>query len=84
MMIFVSFSIEKIPSHALTVPPLSHLTSSTPTKSNMYLGNSLATVASEPDLCRPLTFHVPNLLSLFHCLCRTMDQSMPKSHVSVS
>jgi hypothetical protein len=26
------------------VPPLSHLTSSTPTKSNLYFPNSLATV----------------------------------------
>ena len=55
----------------LTVPPLSHLTSCTPTKSNLYLANSLATVVSEPDLYWLRTFQIPNLMSLFHCLGRT-------------
>jgi hypothetical protein len=49
------------------VPPLSHLTCYTPIKSNLYLGNSLANVVSEPDLYRLHTFHVPKLISLFHC-----------------
>jgi hypothetical protein len=47
-MIFVSFSIEK-KSPALTVLPVSHLTHK-PTKSNLYLVNSLATAISESDL----------------------------------
>jgi len=48
------------------VPPLSHLTSCTSTKSNLYLANSLATVVSDPDVQRLITFQVPNLTSLFH------------------
>ena len=35
------------------------------------LANSLATVISEPDLYRLLTFQVPNLMFLFRCLGRT-------------
>jgi hypothetical protein len=53
------------------VPPLHHLISCTPTKSNLYLLNSLAAAVSEPALYMILTFHVPNLLSLFRCLNRT-------------
>ena len=44
LMIFVSFSIRRIQLPAHTMPPLSHLTSCTPTKSNLYLTNFLATV----------------------------------------
>ena len=43
------------------MPPLPHLTSSTPTKSNLYLANSLPAAVSEPALYRLLTFQVPNL-----------------------
>ena len=53
------------------MPPLFHLTSCTPTKSNLYLANSLAAAVNEPALYRLLTFKVPNLVSLFRCLCRT-------------
>jgi len=67
-MIFVSFSIEK--NSLLTVPPVSHLTH-TSTKSNLYLANSLATVINESDIHRLLTVHVPNLMSLLHCLGHT-------------
>ena len=50
------------------MPTLSHLISCTPNKSNLYLANSLAAIViCEPDLYRLLTFHVPNLMSLFHC-----------------
>jgi hypothetical protein len=35
---------------ALTVPPLSHLTSCTPTNSIYYLANFLAAAVTEPDL----------------------------------
>ena len=45
-----------------------HLTSSTPTKPNLCFTNSVVTDVSDPYLYRLLTFHVPNLLSLFHCL----------------
>jgi hypothetical protein len=48
-----------------TVPPLSHLTSCTPTTSNLYLANSLSAALSEPALYRLLTFHVPNKMSLY-------------------
>ena len=51
------------------MPPLSHPTSCTPTKSNLHLANSLATAVSESDLYRLLTFQVLNLMPLFHCFC---------------
>ena len=53
------------------MPPLSHLTSCTSTKSSLYLAISLAAAVSEPALYRLLKFHVPNLMSLFRCLGRT-------------
>jgi hypothetical protein len=52
------------------VPPLCHLTSCTPTKSNLYLANCLTTAVSEPNLLRLLTLHVPKLMFHFHCLGR--------------
>ena len=71
LMIFVSFSLKKIEFPALTVRPLPHLTFCSPTKSNLYLANSLDTVVSDPDLYRLLTYQVSNLMSLFHCLGHT-------------
>ena len=68
---FASSYTEKKNPLLLTVPPLSHLISCTPTQSNLYLAISLATVVSEPDLYRLYTFHAPNLMSLFHCLGHT-------------
>jgi len=38
---------------------------------HLYFAVSLATVVSEPDLYRLLTFRVPNLMSLFLCLIST-------------
>jgi hypothetical protein len=70
-MIFVSFSTEKNIIPCSYCAPLFHLTSFAPTKSNLYLANSLASVVGEPDLYRLLTFYVLNLMSLFHCLDRT-------------
>jgi hypothetical protein len=55
------------------VPPSSHLTSHAPTQSNSQLPNSLVTVISEPDQCRLLSFHVPNLMSLIHWLGHTKE-----------
>ena len=60
--------IKEVQSPALAVPPLSHPTSCTPTRSNLYLSNSLTTVISDPDLYRLVTFHVTNLISLAHRL----------------
>jgi len=49
LMIFFSFPIEKEYNFpVLTVPPMSHLTSCVPTKSNLYLANSLGTVPKWP------------------------------------
>jgi len=48
-----------------------HLTSCTPTKSSLYLANSLVTVISEPDAYRLHTVHVPSIISLFNCLVLT-------------
>ena len=50
------------------MPSLPHLISYTPTKSNLYLANSLAGAVNKPSLYRLLAFQVPNLESLFHCL----------------
>jgi hypothetical protein len=69
-MIFLPFPQKRNPL-LLTAPPSSHLTSRTPTQSNLYLAISLATVVSEPDLYRLYTFHAPNLMFLFHCLGHT-------------
>ena len=60
---FSFLSLRKKYTPALIVPPLSHLTSCTPTKSTLYLANFLATVVRNPDFYRFLTFHVPNLMS---------------------
>jgi hypothetical protein len=55
------------------VPSFSHLTSCTTTKSSLYFPNSLATVFNEPALYRLLTFHMPNLISIFRCLRLARD-----------
>jgi hypothetical protein len=46
------------------VPPLSHVTSCTSTKSNLYLANSLATFVRDPDLHRLTTLTQPNVYFL--------------------
>ena len=48
--------------------PFVHLTTCTPSQPKSYLANSLATAVSESGLHRLLTFHIPNLMSPFHCL----------------
>jgi hypothetical protein len=67
-MIYISTLWKKVRSLVLRVPLSAHLTSSTQTKSNLYLVNSLATVVFEPGLYRPLIFHV-----LFTGLCHTKE-----------
>jgi hypothetical protein len=61
-----------------------HLTPCTPTKSNLYVAKSLATAVIDPDLYKLVPFHVPDHMSLFHCLDRTKDQYMPETNVTVS
>jgi hypothetical protein len=58
------------------VPPPSHLTSCTPTRSNLYLASSLETVFGDPALYKLLTFQVPNLVSVFHSLGRLSKESV--------
>jgi hypothetical protein len=67
-MIFIPFSIKKCIILCHSVPPFSHLTSCTPAKSNLHFPNYLATIFNEPALQKLLTFHVPNLISIFQCL----------------
>jgi hypothetical protein len=58
------------------VPLPSHLTSSTPTKYYLYFDSSFDIVISEPALYKLLTFHVPNLISIFHRLGRLSKESV--------
>jgi hypothetical protein len=58
-----------------SVSLLSHLTPSTPTKSNLYFNIYFETVVSEPALYRLLIFHVPNLMSIFLSLGRLSKES---------
>jgi hypothetical protein len=77
-MIFLSFPIEKTIIPYFSVPSLSHLTSCTPTKFNLYLANSLAAAISDPALYRLLTFHVPSNMYLFHLRLRdTSSRNTP-------
>jgi hypothetical protein len=62
-------------SSAGSVPPLFHLFFCTPTKFTFYsyLHSSLKTVIRKPALYKLLTFHNPNLMSVFNrlsCSCR--------------
>ena len=75
-MIFISFSIEKYKPPALTVPPLSHPTSCTPTKSCYFSGCCCKRIWVIQTPYIPCTkSHVP-----FHCLCSVW----PESYVYVS
>jgi hypothetical protein len=49
-MILIPISYKNIYSSAGSVPPLSHLTSFTPTKSNLYFDSTCTSVMSEPAL----------------------------------
>ena len=63
------------------MPPLSHPTSCTPTTSNSYLANYIATVVSEPKLYRLLTSHVQILMYLFCYLERTKQPVQAQRHM---
>jgi len=68
LMIFLSFLIEKIIIPCSYYAPFSHLAPCTHTKSNLYIANSLAAAVIQRALCRLLTFHVQNIMSIFRCL----------------
>ena len=82
-MIFVSFP-QKEYNPLFLQCLLSDMTSCTPTKSNLYLVNSLATVVSDPDLHMFLAFHLPNIMSLFQFLSCINLQPRLETDVSVS
>jgi hypothetical protein len=58
------------------VPPLSHLTSCTPTKFNLHFESSFATAMNEPGLYRLLTFQVPHLMSILLSLGRLYKEAV--------
>jgi len=65
----------------LTVP-LSHLTSCTPTKSNLYFVDSLETAVNDPDQYKLLTFHVlVNVMYIFHCLVCTNGSAQDRGKI---
>ena len=65
------------------MPPLSHLTYCTPTKSNLYLANSLAAALSEPDLYRSLTFSfLPKCPFSFSCCVMIPLETIPSGDPS--
>jgi hypothetical protein len=71
-----SFPKKNVYSPAGVVPLPSHLTSCTPTKSNLYLDSSLETVIREPAQYKPLMFHVPTLMSILRRLGRFSKYSI--------
>jgi hypothetical protein len=56
-----------------SVPPPPDLTFCTPSKSKLYFYSSLETVINEPALYKLLTFHLPNLISIF-CPLRRLSK----------
>jgi hypothetical protein len=64
-MILNHLSIENVYLPAGSVPPVFHLTSCSHTKSNLYFEISFSKIMREPVLFRFLTFHVPDLISIF-------------------
>jgi len=69
---------KKLKSSARTVPTLSHISSCTLTKFNLYIANSLAAFVSELGLYRLLTVHVRSFISLFHCVSYWRISSGPR------
>jgi hypothetical protein len=69
-MILIPFPQKNVYPPALLEPPPSHLISCTHTKSNLYLDSFLETVIRDPALYKLLTFHNPNLMSVFSRLGR--------------
>jgi len=52
-----------------SVPPLSHLTSCTPTEPDLHFTSSVTTAFSDAHTLTSLTFKVTNLKSTFRCFC---------------
>jgi len=72
LIIFVSFSIEtNINPLLLLCPFVPHNLLYTPLILIYILLIPFAAFVIDPELYRPLTIHVPNLMSFFHCLCRS-------------
>jgi hypothetical protein len=75
-MILIPFRQKNVYSPAGSVPPPSHLTFYTPTKSNLYFEISSATALSELSLHILLTFQVPNVVSNLFRLGRLSKESI--------
>jgi hypothetical protein len=58
------------------------LTSCTATRCKLYFVKSLTTVFNEPALVRLLTFHVPNLTTVFRCVGRNKESAIPSLRVT--
>jgi hypothetical protein len=74
-MILFSLSIKKCVFSAGSVPPSSHLTFCALTKSNLYFDCFFEIIITEPTLWKLLTFHNPNLISIFRHLGRLSNES---------
>jgi hypothetical protein len=78
------FHRENVFCPAGSVPPPSHLTSCTPTKSDLCFHSSFDTLSSEPALYKLSTFHIPNVISIFRRLGRLLKESIqvrgPQNH----
>jgi hypothetical protein len=64
----MQFSPRSVLLHCCLTSYPSHLTSCTPTKSNLYHSISPTTDLIAPTLPRLLIFQVPNLMSFLQCL----------------
>jgi len=84
LMIFVSFSIEDNIIPCSYRSPLSYLNSCIPSKYNIYIANSQATVESDSALYGPLIYQLPNLMSIFNRLGLSKIQSRSEEHGTVS
>jgi hypothetical protein len=56
--------------------PISSLLYYTPTKSSLHFDISFAAFMTEPALYRLLTFHIPNLMSIFLSLGHLFEESI--------
>jgi hypothetical protein len=76
-MILIPLCIEKcVFSHRFSATALSSDLLHYPTISNIYFDSSLKAVVREPTLCKFLTFHNPNLISIFRRLGSLSKESV--------
>jgi hypothetical protein len=66
---------QNVYSPAPSVPPSSSATY-TPTKSKYHFDSSFDSVTSEPAHYKVLTYHIPNLMSIFHHFGRLSKESV--------